>query len=79
MRSVTAGYNGGAGVGGGGLEVFRIRTATLSDAANPPDSTREGLSTMTVPTLNPGVCTAVIARISYASLSVITRLTVLTL
>jgi hypothetical protein len=42
---------------------------------NPPDSTREGLSTMTVPTLNPGVCTAVIARISYASLSVITRMT----
>lgn len=29
------------GVGGRGLEVFRIRTATLSDAANPPDSTRE--------------------------------------
>lgn len=79
MRSGTAGYNGGVGVGGGGLEVFRIRTATRSDAANPPDSTREGLSTMTVPTLNPGVCTAVIARISYASLSVITRLTVLTL
>ena len=49
MRSVTAGYNGGVGVGGGGLEVFRIRTATLSDAANPPDSTREGLSTMSVP------------------------------
>lgn len=35
------GYNGGVGVGGRGLEVFRIRTATLSDAANPPDSTRE--------------------------------------
>ena len=55
MRSGTAGYNGGVGVGGRGLEVFRIRTATLSDAANPPDSTREGLSTMTVPTPHPGL------------------------
>lgn len=31
----------GLEVGGMGLEVFRIRTATLSDAANPPDSSRE--------------------------------------
>lgn len=68
-------YWGVVWVGQWRFRVFRIRTATLSDAANPPDSTREGLSTMTVPTLNPGVCTAVIARISYASLSVITRMT----
>lgn len=46
---------------------------------NPARLNPEEPCPMTVPTLNPGVCTAVIARISYASLSVITRLTVLTL
>lgn len=50
-----------------------------SCARNPARLNPEEPCPMTVPTLNPVVCTAVIARISYASLSVITRLTVLTL
>ena len=46
---------------------------------NPARLNPEEPCPMTVPTPHPGVCTAVIARISYASLSVITRMTVLTL
>lgn len=67
--------NGVIGVGGWRFRVFRIRTATLSCARILRDSTPEEPCPMTVPTPHPGLRGLSFGTISYASLSVITRMT----
>lgn len=58
-----------------GFRVFRIRTATLSCARILRDSTPEEPCPMTVPTPHQGLRGLSFGTISYASLSVITRMT----
>lgn len=67
-------YWGVVWVGQWRFRVFRIRTATLSCARILRDSPEEPCP-MTVPTPHPGLRGLSFATISYASLSVITRLT----
>ena len=73
---VEAGLVSGViGVGGWRFRVFRIRTATFFCARILRDSTPEEPCPMTVPTPHPGLRGLSFGTISYASLSVITRLT----
>lgn len=68
-------YWGVVWVGQWRFRVFRIRTATLFCARILRDSPPEEPCPMTVPTPHPGLRGLSFATISYASLSVITRLT----